>query len=59
MVTTFHESEVADNLRLILKKSCEKINRKDPITEYFCPCGYIITEDEKAALIVNSTSCGF
>lgn len=37
MATTFHEPEIVDNLRQIFDKSCEKINRKDNITEYFCP----------------------
>lgn len=59
MTTTFHESEVANNLRQALSKSCKKFNTKDNITEYLCTCGYIITEDENTALKVRSIACGF
>lgn len=59
MATTFHEPEIIDNLREIFNNTCKKISEKDNITEYLCPCGYIISESEEAALKVRSIVCGF
>jgi predicted RNA-binding Zn-ribbon protein involved in translation (DUF1610 family) len=62
MSTTFHEPDVVDNLKKILNHTCKKISNEEEISEYFCPCGYVITEtekDQKNALTVMSNICGF
>ena len=61
MSTTFHESDVVDNLKKILNNTCKKISDEEEISEYFCPCGYVITETEKqnSALTVRSAICDY